>query len=109
MTHDLMINLLTSLGASLERVVVTEVIDATYFAELHLQSSTGPSTLSARPSDAIAIALRAEAPIFVAQSLMDEVGVVLVEADEDEEDADDLVDEFRAFLDSIDPDDFQAS
>jgi bifunctional DNase/RNase len=66
--------------------------------------------LSSRPSDAIAIALRADAPIYVATELMNAVGVIMVEAaSDDDEPENDLVDAFREFLDSIDPDDFQAS
>lgn len=110
MTHDLMIDLLGALGATLDRVVVTEVREATFFAELHLAGPSGPLTLSARPSDAIAIALRADAPIFATAALMESVGMVLVDEEVDEEiEEEELVDEFRAFLDSIGPDDFQAS
>ena len=110
MTHDLLIDLLGALGASLTQVVVTEVVESTFFAELHLDRDGATITLSSRPSDAIAIALRADAPIYVATELMDAVGVIMVEAASDDDEPDnDLVDAFREFLDSIDPDDFQAS
>ncbi len=110
MTHDLLIDLLGALGASLTQVVVTEVVESTFFAELHLDRDGATITLSSRPSDAIAIALRADAPIYVATELMDAVGVIMVEAaTDDDEPENDLVDAFREFLDSIDPDDFQAS
>jgi hypothetical protein len=107
LTHDLTINLLAELGASLEWVVITEVRDHTYYAELHLQRDGEPLVVSSRPSDAIALAVRADAEIFAAEDLLDEVGVsptVAIDANDEEE----LVDEFREFLDEINPEDFSA-
>jgi uncharacterized protein len=70
MTHDLMRNLLAELGARLEKVVVTELKENTFFSNLYL--SVGEKTLSidSRPSDAIALALRAESPIFVSEEVL---------------------------------------
>lgn len=66
MTHDLLRNLIVEMGASVERVVVTELRDNTFFAVIELRSSEGsPMMLDSRPSDAIALALRADCPIFV--------------------------------------------
>ena len=66
MTHDLLRNLIVEMGASVERVVVTELRDNTFFAVIELRSSDGsPMMLDSRPSDAIALALRADCPIFV--------------------------------------------
>jgi bifunctional DNase/RNase len=107
LTHDLTINLLTALGVSLQRVVITEVRDHTYYAELHLLRGSEPLVVSSRPSDAIALAVRAEADIFAAEDLLDEVAVppsAALAADDEEE----LVDEFREFLDEINPEDFSA-
>lgn len=70
MTHDLCQALITGLGATLRRVQVTRVHDGTFFAELHLVRGGAPVLVDARPSDAIAIALRVEAPIFVAEALL---------------------------------------
>lgn len=71
MTHDLCHALITGLGATLRRVQVTHVQDATFFAELHLVRGGSPPVLvDARPSDAIAIALRLDAPIYVHESLL---------------------------------------
>jgi uncharacterized protein len=108
MTHDLMRDVVGALGATVSKVVVTEVHDGTYYALIHFERDGVPVVVSARPSDAIALAARTEAPIFVADELMDTEGVVL-EADaedEEEEAADGLVDEFLEFLDNVRPEDF---
>jgi uncharacterized protein len=66
MTHDLLRNLIVEMGASVERVVVTELRDNTFFAIIEMRSSDGtPMMLDSRPSDAIALALRADCPIYV--------------------------------------------
>lgn len=72
LTHDLMQNALDELGVKVQRVVITDLKDSTYFAELTLSQGERVFTLDARPSDAIGIALRAEAPIFVAQAVLDQ-------------------------------------
>lgn len=104
LTHDLFVSLLGTVDVELERIVITEVVNGTYFAELHLQGSGGQSVVSCRPSDAVAVALRAGAPMFVNQALMDMVGkdVQSSEANTEEE----ILDEFRDFIESIKPDDF---
>ena len=109
MTHDLMRDVVQALGATVTKVVVTEVHDGTYYALIHLERNDTPIVVSARPSDAIALAARTEAPIFVADDLMDAAGVVLEEDDDDEEDeetSEGLVDEFLEFLDNVRPEDF---
>jgi len=66
MTHDLLRNLIVELGARVERVVVTELRDNTFFAVIEMRGSDGTALmLDSRPSDAIALALRADCPIFV--------------------------------------------
>jgi uncharacterized protein len=70
MTHDLTRNLIRNLNAELERVVITEIRDDTFFATLWLRQGTEPLTIDARPSDAIALALRADCPIFVTEDVM---------------------------------------
>lgn len=108
MTHDLMKDLCDALGAHVERVVVTEVRDATYFAEIHLDYQGHMVELSSRPSDAIALAARTHSPLFVDDELMDQAGVVLDEGedDDDEDSPEELVGEFREFLDRVRPEDF---
>ncbi len=111
MTHDLMQNLVDALGAELERVVITELRDNTYYAEHHLLRRGKHVSVSARPSDAVALAVRTGSPLFVSDDLMDAEGLMLPEDDdEDEEDAtpEELVGEFREFLEQVRPEDFGA-
>lgn len=70
MTHDLTRNLIRHLNARLERVVITDLRDDTFFASLWLRQDDEPILIDARPSDAIALALRADCPIFVAEQVM---------------------------------------
>ena len=74
LTHDLLKNTISQLGATLERIVITKLEFNTFYAKLILQSKEGkPSEVDARPSDSIAIALRADAPIFVAEEVLNQV------------------------------------
>ncbi|MDJ0768742.1 MAG: bifunctional nuclease family protein [Ilumatobacter sp.] len=104
MTHDLFVTVLGELGSSLERVVVTEVRDHTFYAELHLQGHDGEHIVSSRPSDAIALAVRCDAPLFASDDLLDEVGQV--PEPEPAEESEEIIDEFKDFIDSVSPDDF---
>src|SRR5436309_14533229 len=71
MTHDLLRNLIVEMGARVERVVVTELHENTFFAVIEMRGSTGEAImLDARPSDAIALALRADCPIFVNEEVI---------------------------------------
>jgi len=70
MTHDLAMNLIQNLNAQLERVVITELKDDTFFAVLWLKQGDEPITVDARPSDAIALALRADCPIYVSEQVL---------------------------------------
>jgi bifunctional DNase/RNase len=70
MTHDLARNLLRHMNAQLERVVINELKDDTFFAVLWLRQGDEPVTIDARPSDAIALALRADCPIYVSEQVM---------------------------------------
>jgi len=97
LTHDLFTSVLHILGASVERVEITDIIDGVFYAELHL---AGGTTVSARPSDAIALALRASAPISVSETLFSKAGIEIPDQSDDE------VEKFREFLDQINPDDF---
>ena len=86
-------------------IVITEVVGNTYFAELHLRGSGGERVISCRPSDAVAIALRAGVPKFATEAIMDEVGKVIADTHVDTEE--EILDEFRDFIDNIRPEDFQ--
>ncbi len=106
MTHDLMRDVLETLAVDVARVVVTELHDKTFYAELHLVSSGEPRVVSCRPSDALALAVRTGTPIFASDQVIDEVG--FVEGDDDEDDQpEEVVEEFKEFLDTISPEDFE--
>ena len=107
MTHDLLGEVIECLGAALERVVVTELRDGTFFSELFLRDGTGGvQTLSARPSDAVALAARTGSPIFAEEALIDEAGIEESESSSDEGDEEEMVEELRKFLDEVNPEDF---
>jgi uncharacterized protein len=108
LTHDLLKNLLDELQVVLDRVVVTEVRDRTYFAELHLVVGGSAKRISSRPSDAIALAVRTGSPIFAEETLLDEVGQVIDEEAEGEGavESEDLLEEFRDFIENVNPEDF---
>ena len=106
LTHDLAVVLLATLGARLDKVVITEVRDHTFFAEMHLRTDSGEAVVSSRPSDAIAIAVRTASPIFATESLLDEAAVEMSET-EDDDDEEAILDEFRDFLDDVRPEDFE--
>jgi bifunctional DNase/RNase len=110
MTHDLMRDVLVALGVTVERVLITELRDGTYYAELHLDQAGRKEIISSRPSDAIALAARMSTPIFCDDDLLDAEGMVLPAeeegADDEGGDPDELVDQFRHFIDNIRPEDF---
>jgi bifunctional DNase/RNase len=107
MTHDLMKDVLEELGSSLERIVVTGLRDGTFFAALHLKANGDQHEVSARPSDAIALAVRTGSPIFADEGVLDEAAYALDEDDDEEETEQELVvEEFKEFIDSVSPDDF---
>ena len=106
LTHDLFLQVLTALGVTLEQVVVTEMREHTYYAELHLRRPAGELTvMSSRPSDAIALAVRCAAPLFASEELLDEVGQEPPQ--EPEEEAEEIIDEFVDFIEHVNPDDFR--
>lgn len=102
LTHDLIRNVLDQLGAPCVRVEVTELVDGVFHAELVL--STG-QRISCRPSDGVAVALRAGVPIMVADEVLEAAAIVEEPVTEDADDVD--VDAFRAFLDEVSPEDFR--
>lgn len=104
LTHDLMLHALTELGAEITKVVVTEILDRTYHSEIHMTTAGENTVLSARPSDAIALAVRSGAPIFASDELIDEVGQD--QPAEPEDDAAEIIDEFKDFIENVSPEDF---
>jgi bifunctional DNase/RNase len=110
LTHDLFRDTLETLGATLTQVVITELrLDAenngTFYAELHLTMGGNIYIVSARPSDAIALAARTGSPIFVADELIDAEGKIPEEDLEPQED-EQLVEQFHDFIEGIRPEDF---
>jgi len=109
LTHDLMKDMLSALDISVERVIITELRASTYYAEMHLLRGHERTVVSSRPSDAVAVAVRTESPLFVSDELMESEGIILTLDTEDEEDdiPEELVGQFRQFLDSVRPEDFE--
>ncbi len=116
MTHDLIKVILDNIGVALQRVVVTELRDKTFFAELELGENGKTRRVSCRPSDAIAVAVRCGAPIFAAEEVLEDAGYW--ERDDSEEsegdesgetpDPDEVVEQFREFIDTVRPEDFES-
>lgn len=104
LTHDLFVSVMQTLGGQLDHVLVTEVRDHTFYAELHLTTPDGPKVVSSRPSDAIALAVRCGAPLFASEELLDEVGQL--PAPEPEDEAEEIIDEFKDFIEHVNPEDF---
>jgi hypothetical protein len=102
MTHDLLRSVVESLDAHVERVEITRVEEGTFYAALVLRGEERVRVLDARPSDSIALAMRVGAPIFVAEEVLDAAAITDEPVDEDA-----AVEEFRRFLESVDPEDFQ--
>lgn len=84
LTHDLMYEAIGQLGARIERVIITDLKDSTYFAELAVSVGERAFVFDSRPSDAIALAIRASAPIFVAQKVLDQAKVTFAGGGESE-------------------------
>jgi|ERR1019366_411821 bifunctional DNase/RNase len=97
LTHDLFTSVLHILHSKVQKVEITDLIDGVFYADLHLE---GGVIVSARPSDAIALALRASAPVEASEALFAKAGIEIPDQSEDE------VEKFREFLDQINPDDF---
>lgn len=109
MTHDLMRDILVVLGATLDKVVVTDLRDKTFYAELHLSVAGANQVVSCRPSDAIALAARTDCELFAESHVVDMAGFIPEpdeDEDEDEETVEEVLDEFREFIDNINPEDF---
>jgi bifunctional DNase/RNase len=113
LTHDLLLNLVRSMGFDVERVEINDLDDGTFFADLVLTDGTNTVTVDARPSDSIAVALRAGAPILVDEKVMAEAGRIYrdgaLSIPGEGPDADNEVAAFRDFLDHIEPEDFASN
>ena len=114
LTHDLMRDLLQTLGVEVEAVVITELVENIFYAEIHLRREGQRFTVSSRPSDAIALAVRVGAPIRAEESLIDAEAYVLEEepANEDEppseEEREEVIEQFQRFIEDLRPEDFKS-
>jgi len=103
-THDLFLTAIDELGGSISQIVVTEMREHTFYAEVHLAVDGETKIISSRPSDAIALAVRCGAPLYGNDALIDEHG--REPEPEPEQDAAEIIDEFKDFLEHVDPGDF---
>ena len=103
MTHDLMTSILSELHAEVIKVTVTELKENTFYALLTLRLDNGEVDVDSRPSDALALAVRTNAPIFASDRLVEENAI---EFEHEVEDAEEVVEKFRAFLNEVTPEDF---
>lgn len=104
MTHDLMRDLLSELGVHVDRIVVTELRDGTFYAEIQMTQAKQSVIVSSRPSDAIALAVRATVPIYANEHVLAEAGIHIEEEDSGDEDE---VARFKEFLEQVSPEDFK--
>jgi bifunctional DNase/RNase len=104
MTHDLLTDMLSQLEARVIRITVTELRDSTFYASITIQQDGSEIDVDSRPSDAIALAVRAEAPIFADDRVIEESAIEFAEGEDVNEE--EIVDEFRKFLDQVTPDEF---
>jgi bifunctional DNase/RNase len=99
MTHDLLNNVMSELGANLVRVVITNLRDSTFYAYLELRRRGETLLVDARPSDAIALSLRTKAPVFVDSRVLDQAKSVDVSSEQADQER------LQKWLESLDPDD----
>jgi bifunctional DNase/RNase len=106
MTHDLVTDMLGELGAEVVRITVTELKENTFYASITVQQNGSEIEIDSRPSDAIALAVRAEAPIFAAEEVIEESAIEFEDGEVNEEE---IVSEFKQFLENVTPDEFAES
>jgi len=104
LTHDLLKQVIVGLGADLRRVMITQVKENTYFAELHLHRNDHVVQIDARPSDSIAVALRLNAPIFTRDELLERSSYETVEPSDAPQPLD--AEQLKTYLENLDPEDF---
>jgi uncharacterized protein len=103
MTHDLVTDMLAQLDVHVTRITVTELKENTFYASITVQQDGSEIEIDSRPSDAIALAVRAEAPIFAAEDVIEESAIEFEGEDVNEEE---IVSEFKQFLEHVTPDEF---
>jgi len=106
MTHDLVTDMLDQLGAQVVRITVTELRENTFYAQITVQQDGSEVDIDSRPSDAIALAIRADAPIFAADDVIEESAIEFEGDEINQEDLEKEVSKFKQFLDHVSPDEF---
>ncbi len=102
MTHDLLKSILEEVGISVESISITELRDGTFYSSIKLTRNGNSYEVSSRPSDALALAVRANVRIFASEEVVEEASITIREDDEEAE-----VERFKAFLEEVKPEDFQ--
>ena len=102
MTHDLMRDILKQTDTEVERIVINDLVDQTFFATIRMSTDGKATEVSSRPSDAIALAVRINVPLFASEEVLEQAGIELRDEEETE------VEKFREFLDQVSPEDFAA-
>ncbi len=105
LTHDLIKQVIVGLGAELRKVIITQVKDNTYYAELHVYRGDTVIQIDARPSDSIAVALRLGSPIFTSDALLEQSSIAVDDGSSREPEALDP-ETFKQYLQGLDPEDF---
>jgi len=108
-THDLLKNVVEEVGGTVSHILINELRDQVFYARLFVDLNGEMLEIDCRPSDAIAVAVRAKVPIFVEEAVMEEAGILPepdVDEEVDEQDAPEL-DAFKDFVDTLDFDDFE--
>ena len=103
MTHDLLTEILSELDARITRITVTELRENTFYAQVTVQLDGTEVEVDSRPSDAIALAIRAEAPIYAADQVIEESAI---EFEGEEVNEEEIVSDFKKFLDNVTPEEF---
>ena len=106
MTHDLLTDLIGRFEAEIARITVTELKDSTFYAKLTLVKDGAEIDIDSRPSDALALAVRTEAPIFASTELIVENAI---EFEREVDDTEEIIEGFRDFLEQVTPEDFRTA
>lgn len=100
LTHDLLKSVIESFKAHITKIVINDLKDGTFFAQIHLNRDSTAFSVDSRPSDAIALAVRTKVPIFAAEKVLEKASIV------NEEGAEEEVARFKEFLEHVEPEDF---
>lgn len=105
-THDLLRDLLTNLEVEVDAIVITELVEKIFYAEIRMHRGERTYVVSSRPSDAIALAVRLGCPIHAEEALLDAEAYVMEEEDEPGEEQEEIINQFQQFIEDVRPEDF---